>query len=226
MVPSASVAVAVTVVAAVTKTVAAAAGEAIATTGAVGLTAAMVMLDLPLPPGFSAVDGAAFITSLLGVADEEALTSLAASVSSSAGVVFVPALAGLGAPHWDPYARGTLMGLSRGSNRGHIARAALEAIAYQSAELMAAKDAELKDVVGFAAVFRPEGRAMKEGERLKQPALARTLPAVPRGRGSVRKRSPTPSMLSALKYLRMTLAWCCRVTTHRSTPCCARRIAC
>ena len=63
---------------------------------------------------------------------------LAASVPDSGGVFMVPAFVGLGAPHWDPYARGALVGLSRGSNRAHIARAALEAIAYQSAELMAA----------------------------------------------------------------------------------------
>ncbi|MET0319663.1 MAG: glycerol kinase GlpK [Duganella sp.] len=64
--------------------------------------------------------------------------ALAASVPDSDGVFLVPAFVGLGAPHWDPYARGALVGLSRGSNRGHIARAALEAIAYQSAELLLA----------------------------------------------------------------------------------------
>jgi glycerol kinase len=64
--------------------------------------------------------------------------ALAASVPDSDGVFLVPAFVGLGAPHWDPYARGALVGLSRGSHRGHIARAALEAIAYQSAELMIA----------------------------------------------------------------------------------------
>jgi len=70
---------------------------------------------------------------------------LAASVPNSGGVFMVPAFVGLGAPHWDPYARGSLTGLSRGSTRAHIARAALEAIAYQSAELMAAmqKDASM-----------------------------------------------------------------------------------
>ncbi|WP_370262687.1 FGGY family carbohydrate kinase, partial [Limnobacter sp.] len=52
--------------------------------------------------------------------------ALAASVPSTDGVVLVPAFAGLGAPHWDPYARGTLVGMTRGTTRGHIARAALE----------------------------------------------------------------------------------------------------
>ena len=64
--------------------------------------------------------------------------ALAASEPDSGGVYFVPAFAGLGAPHWDPHARGTMVGLSRGTTRGHIARAALESIAFQSAELLAA----------------------------------------------------------------------------------------
>ncbi len=57
--------------------------------------------------------------------------SLAASVPDNGGVYLVPAFAGLGAPHWDPYARGALVGLTRGSGAGHVARAALEGIAYQ-----------------------------------------------------------------------------------------------
>jgi glycerol kinase len=68
-------------------------------------------------------------------ADVEAL---ATSVVDSDGVYFVPAFAGLGSPYWDPHARGTIVGLSRGSTRAHIARAALESIAFQSAELLAA----------------------------------------------------------------------------------------
>ena len=62
--------------------------------------------------------------------------SLAASVPDSGGVYLVPAFTGLGSPHWDAYARGTIVGLSRGSTRAHIARAALEAIAFQSAEVL------------------------------------------------------------------------------------------
>jgi glycerol kinase len=64
--------------------------------------------------------------------------ALAASVPSSDGVVFVPAFTGLGAPYWDPHARGAIQGLSRGSTVAHIARAALEAIAFQSTELLQA----------------------------------------------------------------------------------------
>jgi glycerol kinase len=68
--------------------------------------------------------------------------ALASSVPDNGGVYLVPAFAGLGAPHWDAYARGALVGLTRGSNAGHIARAALEAIAYQSADLLDAMQAD------------------------------------------------------------------------------------
>jgi len=64
--------------------------------------------------------------------------ALAASVPDSGGVVFVPAFTGLGAPYWQPDARGTITGLSRGSTVAHVARAALESIAFQSAALLAA----------------------------------------------------------------------------------------
>jgi glycerol kinase len=68
--------------------------------------------------------------------------ALAASVPDSGGAFFVPALSGLGAPYWDPRARGTLVGITRGTTRAHIARAALEAIAFQSAELIEAMAAD------------------------------------------------------------------------------------
>jgi glycerol kinase len=61
---------------------------------------------------------------------------LAASVADNGGVYFVPAFTGLGAPHWDPYARGLLIGITRGTTAGHIARAALESIAYQVDDLL------------------------------------------------------------------------------------------
>ena len=67
---------------------------------------------------------------------------LAASVADNGGVYLVPAFAGLGAPHWDPYARGTLVGITRGTSSGHIARAALESIAYQVADLLDAMSAD------------------------------------------------------------------------------------
>ncbi|MCX7169464.1 MAG: glycerol kinase GlpK, partial [Proteobacteria bacterium] len=70
------------------------------------------------------------------------VTALAGSVPDSGGVVFVPAFTGLGAPHWDPYARGGLLGLNRGTSAAHIARAAIESIAFQSAELLLAMQAD------------------------------------------------------------------------------------
>lgn len=68
--------------------------------------------------------------------------ALAASVPDNGGVYFVPAFAGLGSPHWDPYARGTLVGLTRGTGAGHIARAALESIAYQTADVLRAMESD------------------------------------------------------------------------------------
>jgi glycerol kinase len=67
---------------------------------------------------------------------------LAASVPDNGGVYFVPAFAGLGSPHWDPYARGTIIGLTRGASAAHIARAALESIAYQTADVLHAMEAD------------------------------------------------------------------------------------
>ena len=81
---------------------------------------------------------------------------LALSVPDNGGVYFVPAFAGLGAPHWDPFARGTLVGLTRGSTSGHIARAALESIAFQVADLLDAMGADC----GIAATeLRVDGGA-------------------------------------------------------------------
>ncbi len=83
-------------------------------------------------------------------------TSLAQSVPSSDGVVFVPALAGLGAPHWDPYARGGIFGLTRGTTAAHVARATLEGIAFQVADLYRAE----ADGAGVApAEVRADGGA-------------------------------------------------------------------
>jgi len=78
----------------------------------------------------------------LGIIEEAGETeALAASLDSNDGVYFVPALTGLGSPHWDPYARGTIVGLTRGSGRAHLARAALEAIAYETADAVRAQEA-------------------------------------------------------------------------------------
>jgi glycerol kinase len=76
---------------------------------------------------------------IIGSASES--EGLAASLESNDGVYFVPALTGLGSPHWDPYARGTIVGLTRGSGRAQLARAALEAIAYQTVDAVRAQEA-------------------------------------------------------------------------------------
>lgn len=72
------------------------------------------------------------------------IEELARSVPDNGGVSFVPALAGLGAPHWDPNARGVIHGITRGTNRGHIARATLEGIAFQQMEILELMQAESK----------------------------------------------------------------------------------
>ena len=76
---------------------------------------------------------------LIARADES--EALAASLASNDQVYFVPALTGLGSPHWDPLARGTIVGLTRGSTRAHLARAALEAIGYQTVDAVRAMEA-------------------------------------------------------------------------------------
>ncbi|HSU61903.1 MAG TPA: glycerol kinase GlpK [Bryobacteraceae bacterium] len=72
----------------------------------------------------------------------EEIEKLAASVPDTAGVYVVPAFSGLGAPHWDQYARGAILGLTRGANRAHIARAALEGIAFQIADIISAMESD------------------------------------------------------------------------------------
>jgi glycerol kinase len=93
-----------------------------------------------------ALEGAIFVTGaavqwlrdglqIVGSAAES--EAIAATVDSSEGVVFVPALTGLGAPHWDPHARGTILGLTRGTTRAHLVRATLEAIAFEVRDVLA-----------------------------------------------------------------------------------------
>ena len=78
----------------------------------------------------------------LGVIERaEESEALAASLEGNDGVYFVPALTGLGSPHWDPHARGTIVGLTRGTGRAHLARAALEAIALQTVDAVRAQEA-------------------------------------------------------------------------------------
>jgi glycerol kinase len=98
-----------------------------------------------------ALEGAIFITGAavqwlrdgLGIIESaEETEELAASLDSNDDVYFVPALVGLGAPHWDSYARGTLVGLTRGTGRAHLARAALESMCYQTRDVVEAMEAD------------------------------------------------------------------------------------
>ena len=83
----------------------------------------------------------------LGIIDQASETeALAASLETNDGVYFVPALTGLGSPYWDPYARGTIVGLTRGTTRAHLARAALEAMAYQTCDAVAAMERPLEEL--------------------------------------------------------------------------------
>lgn len=84
------------------------------------------------------------------------IEALAATVPDNGGVYFVPAFVGLGAPHWDQYARGTIVGLTRGANKGHLARAALEGIAFQVADVARAMAA---DAGGSVEELRVDGGA-------------------------------------------------------------------
>jgi glycerol kinase len=88
------------------------------------------------------------------IAGAEESEALAMSVPDTAGVTFVPAFVGLGSPYWDPRARGSIFGLTAGANRAHIVRAALESIAYQSAELLGAMAA---DAGSSLAALRVDG---------------------------------------------------------------------
>lgn len=99
-----------------------------------------------------ALEGSAFIAGAavqwlrdgLGlISDSSQIEALAASVEDSGEVVFVPSLTGLGAPHWNPEARGVIYGLTRGTTRGHIARAALEGIAFQNYDILVAMQRDL-----------------------------------------------------------------------------------
>jgi len=92
------------------------------------------------------------------IRDASELESLAVTVPDNGGVYFVPAFVGLGAPYWDQYARGTIVGITRGTNKGHIARAAIEAIALQTLDIM---DAMQKDAGMKLTALRVDGGASR-----------------------------------------------------------------
>ena len=115
------------------------------------------------PPQY-ALEGAVFVAGAavqwlrdeLGLIETAAdVEPLAASVADADGVVVVPAFTGLGAPHWDPYARGTVLGVTRGTGAAHIARATLDGVAHQATDLL---DAMTADVTRA----RPDGAALAQ----------------------------------------------------------------
>ncbi|HEY1328291.1 MAG TPA: glycerol kinase GlpK [Casimicrobiaceae bacterium] len=101
--------------------------------------------------------------------------ALAASVPDNGGVYFVPAFAGLGAPHWDAYARGSIFGLTRGATAGHLARAALESIALQSADVLRAME---RDAGITLAELRVDGGAAANDLLMQMQADVLGVPVV------------------------------------------------
>lgn len=131
-----------------------------------------------------ALEGAIFVTGSavqwlrdgLGIIKSAAdVEALAASVPDTGGVAFVPALSGLGAPHWDADARGTIVGISRGTTSGHVARATLEAIAMQSRDVLKAME---KDAGIELAELRVDGGAAQNDLLMQMQADLLGVPVV------------------------------------------------
>jgi glycerol kinase len=112
----------------------------------------------------------------LGIIESSAqIEALATSVPDSGGVYFVPAFSGLGSPYWDAHARGAMFGLSRGTTAAHIARAGLEAIGYQSAELLVAMQ---RDAAAPIAELRVDGGAAANNLLMQHQADLLGVPVV------------------------------------------------
>ncbi|MFZ9283243.1 MAG: glycerol kinase GlpK [Candidatus Nanopelagicales bacterium] len=131
-----------------------------------------------------ALEGAVFVTGAavqwlrdgLGIIKSAAeIESLANSVETTDGVVFVPALSGLGAPYWDPYARGSIHGITRGTTAAHIARATLEAIAFQVRDVV---EAMVKDTKQPLAQLRVDGGAAVNNLLMQMQADILKVPVV------------------------------------------------
>ncbi len=113
--------------------------------------------------------------SLHAISSSDDVEALAASVPDNGGVYFVPAFAGLGTPHWDQDARGLIIGLTRGTGNAHIARAAVESIAFQTADLLAAMRA---DSNADLTELRVDGGATRNNALLQFQAEILQLPVV------------------------------------------------
>jgi glycerol kinase len=180
-----------------------------------------------------ALEGAIFITGAalqwlrdgLGIIESAAQAGpLAASVPDSDGVFMVPAFVGLGAPHWDPYARGTIVGLTRGSGRAQLVRAAVEAMAYQTRDVVEAMELDTHEpllelrVDGGAAVTccassRPICSASRSGVR-GRPRRLRSAPPFSPGWARACGRTPT-SRTSGRSTASSSRA--CRATTPKAS---------
>lgn len=131
-----------------------------------------------------ALEGAVFVTGAavqwlrdgLGIIKSAGeIEQLASSVATTDGVVFVPALSGLGAPYWDPYARGSIQGITRGTTAAHIARATLEAIAFQVRDVV---EAMVKDTNQALAQLRVDGGAAVNNLLMQMQADILKVPVV------------------------------------------------
>lgn len=112
----------------------------------------------------------------LGIIERSSdVEALAGSVADNGGVYFVPAFAGLGAPHWDQEARGTIIGLTRGTGKAHIARAAVESIAFQTADLLTAMNADSNSTL---TELRVDGGATSNNALLQFQADILQIPVV------------------------------------------------
>jgi glycerol kinase len=143
-----------------------------------------------------ALEGSIFVTGAaiqwlrdgLGlIASSEEAGPLAASVPDTGGVAFVPALTGLGAPWWDPHARGTIVGITRGTTRAHVVRAAVEAMAYQTKDVV---DAMVRGAGLPLVELRVDGGASVMDELLQLQADLLEVPVL-------RARSPESTALGA-----------------------------
>lgn len=134
---------------------------------------------------------AAFMGEMLGLTSAADVAALAATVPDSNGVAFVPALVGLGAPHWAPDARGIVSGLSLGTKPAHLARAALDAIAFQVADVFSAVEQDLGQTIGG---FRADGGAAANDALMQFQADILGRPVV---RGSAVELSAIGAMMMA-----------------------------
>jgi len=152
------------------------------------------------------------------------IEALARSVPSSDGVVFVPALAGIGAPHWDQDARGSITGLTRGTTAGHLARATLEGIAFEVRDLL---DAMAKDAKRPITRLRADGGAAANGLLMQFQAdvagvvVERAADVESTGRGAAMLAGVGAGLyrsLNEVAHLTSTTVAPARFETHMSAP--------